>query len=180
MRKSLCGVDPVCELCRMQERGRGKEMGTEEVALFWSIERGWKGGNEIKTRVRDEDRETECMRDGERERKRNTQSERWETVTQRCPERSRWRSYLGVLGWTAGRGYLQATVRSLDREVEGVILGYHGGCRACPLGCHRWSDKTTKLPGERGSQLHGASGGAGGGGGGGGGGGYTETDSRLL
>ena len=43
------------------------------------------------------------MRDGERERKRNTQSERWETVTQRgsgkskrCPERSRWRSYLGV------------------------------------------------------------------------------------
>ena len=62
----------------MQERGRGKEMGTEEVALFRSIERGWKGGNEIKTRVRDEDRETECMRDGERERKRNTQSERWE------------------------------------------------------------------------------------------------------
>lgn len=66
----------------MQERGRGKETGTEEVALFRSIERGWKGGNEIKTRVRDEDRKTECMRDGETERK-GTHSERWETVTQR-------------------------------------------------------------------------------------------------
>lgn len=53
------------------------------------------------------------------------------------PEKSRWGPYLSVLGWTAGRGYLQAAVRSLDSEVEGIILGHHGGCRACPLGCHR-------------------------------------------
>lgn len=45
--------------------------------------------------------------------------------------------YLGVLGRTARRGYLQAAVGSLDHEVEGVILGHHGGRRACPLGCHR-------------------------------------------
>ena len=179
----------VCELWRMQERARVREMGTE-VAFFWPTEREWKGGNERETRVRDEDGETrvretggERQRDRERERERGTQSERWGTVPQRgsgkskrCPERSRWRPYLGVLGWTAGRGYLQATVRSLDREVEGIILGYHGGCRPCPLGCHRWSDKTTKLPDERGSQLHGA----GGGGGGSSSGGYTQTDSRLL
>lgn len=68
------------------------------------------------------------MRDGARQRDRQTDPD---------PERSRWRPYLRVLGRTAGRGYLQAAVRPLDREVEGVILGHHGGCRACSLGCHR-------------------------------------------
>lgn len=73
------------------------------------------------------------------------------------PQRSRCgRAYLGVLGGRAGRGQLQAAVRPLDAEIEGVILGHHGGRRACPLGCHRWPQAATKLPGERGSQLHGA------------------------
>ena len=148
MRKSLCGVDPQS----VSSEGCKREPGSERWGQRWRSFDPQRGSGreamrerqelEMKTGRQEYGRRGERGR--ERERERGTQSERWGTVPQRgsgkskrCPERSRWRPYLGVLGWTAGRGYLQATVRSLDREVEGIILGYHGGCRPCPLGCHR-------------------------------------------
>lgn len=92
----------------------------------------------------------EWVRDGEKERnipserRKQTGSDRGREPTEEAMEtetddrrRPGGGPYLGVLGRTAGWGHLQAAVCSLNREVEGVILGYHGGSRACPLGCHR-------------------------------------------
>jgi hypothetical protein len=97
------------------------------------------GGSRACKRQRESDRHTECERGqptsarapGKRamERERPAETSRGGQV-ESAP-------YLGVLGRAAARGHLQAAVGPLDREVEGVILGHHGGCRACSLGCHR-------------------------------------------